>query len=99
MTTTNTLADSLRNAVSSMPAKVSKAKTCSVVKVDGRTVGYLVFGARTVRVDVPESGKLVRYRIKTAKDVKIAVAAMKRRMPKTTKRAKAPIKRVAAPLS
>lgn len=101
MKANTTLADELRTAVKAMPAKITKAKTCSIVKINGRTAGYIVFGARNVRVDVVENGKLVRYSVKTPKDIKGAVAALKRRSTKlaaktnatkSAKRAKAPAK-------
>ena len=76
---TETLVKRLLDAVAKMPAKRVPGKTCEVVKVEGKTVGYLVLGTQKVRVDVMENGKLVRYPVANAKGVERAVTAMRKR--------------------
>ena len=60
-----------------LPAELVAGKTCEIAKRDSQTLGYVVFGARRLRVDVPDGhGKIERIPIASARDVTWARSAL-----------------------
>ena len=72
------LVERLRSAVLALPSELVAAKTCEIVKRDGKTLGYLAIGTRSIRVDVPNDGAgVTRLSVKNVRDVAKVVSALK----------------------
>ena len=55
------LAEILRAALLALPAELVEDKRCEIVKRDGKTLGYVVFEVRRLRVYVPDGhGKVMQ---------------------------------------
>ena len=64
------LSEKLRAVVLALPAELVAAKTCEIAKRDGQTLGYVVFGSRKLRLDVPDGhGKIERIPVANSRDI------------------------------